>query len=224
MFRRHCFLAITAHILLALLLTAGAAAAAGSAEYVLADRSASISLPSTWRAIGESGSVIARGPEGLAALGISGHYSYPDEWSADSSAFGQSPYLTPEEFISRCLAQVLAAKAGLPVSHTTLVRSVPTRGFTYPALTADMDLTVADKTWRAVMLVATWQVYGSRRWGFYVSGVTAPQDVFDPSFPNLWRVFVSFHPEPPYRAGNDPEALSLDMKRLGEPRSRDSVE
>lgn len=219
---RRLFSAAAQGILLILL--AGGVSAAGPTEYVLADRSASITLPSTWRAVGERGSVIARGPEGLAALGISGRYSCPGQWSLGSDHVGQSPYLTPAEFIPRGLAPALASQAGLAASSAVLVRSIPARGFTYPAALADVDLQVGRTQWRAVMLVATWQVYGRDRWGFYVSGVAAPESVFDISFPELWRVFASFRAEWPYRAGHDSGALAMDLRQLGGPRPSGSME
>lgn len=189
---------------------AGAAAnAAATADltamitYIPPDRTAAAAFPSTWKAIGSDGSIIGRGPEGIAALGLISNFTDSTEWTSTEFEISQCRYYTPEEFISGRLAVLLTDSAGIIVNKITTVSSAEVKGYTFPAIVADLDLELAGGNWRGIFFVTTWRVYGCTRWGAYVSGVATSQERFDNSLAVLLAVFSSFHPEPQYGVGDE---------------------
>mgnify|MGYP007112380691 CR=1 FL=1 len=171
--------------------------------YISPDRSATAAFPSTWKAIGSEGSIIGRGPEGIAALGLVSNFTDSSEWTSTEFETNQCRYYTPEEFISEQLAVLLTDSAGIVANKVTTVSFTEVKGFTFPAIVADLELELAGGNWHGIFFVTTWRVYGCTRWGAYVSGVATSQERLDDSLAVLLAVFSSFHPEPEYGVGDE---------------------
>ncbi|HAW71732.1 MAG TPA: hypothetical protein DCY84_05015 [Firmicutes bacterium] len=171
--------------------------------YIPPDHTAAAAFPSTWKAIGSDGSIVGRGPEGIAALGLASNFTDSTEWTSTEFATSQCRYYTPEEFISERLAVLLTDSAGIIANKVTIVCAEEVKGYTFPAIVADLDLELAGGNWRGIFFVTTWRVYGCTRWGAYVSGVATSQERFGDSLAVLLAVFNSFHPEPRYGVGDE---------------------
>lgn len=171
--------------------------------YIPSDRTAVAAFPSTWKAIGSDGSIIGRGPEGIAALGLISNFTDSTEWTSTEYEISQCRYYTPQEFISEKLAVLLTDSAGIIVNKITTVYSTGVKGYTFPAIVADLDLELAGGNWRGIFFVSTWRVYGCTRWGAYVSGVATSRERFANSLAVLLAVFSSFHTEPQYGVGDE---------------------
>ncbi|MGI5854242.1 MAG: hypothetical protein ACOX8I_07975 [Bacillota bacterium] len=171
--------------------------------YIAPDRTATAVFPSTWKAFGSDGSIIGRGPEGIAALGLVSNFTDSTEWTSTEFEASQCRYYTPEEFISERLAVLLTDSAGVVANKVTTAYSTEVEGFTFPAIVAELELELAGGNWRGIFFVTTWRVYGCARWGAYVSGVATSQERFDDSLAVLLAVFSSFRPEPQYGVGDE---------------------